>query len=78
MGQKSGFWGVPGSETCKKYMGASILMKIKIFKKSIFQTFQYFDIFWLPSYISAYFDITIKRALKKHAYCLIFIIFGWS
>ena len=40
MGQKSGFGGVLGSETCKKYMGASILMKIKIFKNSIFKNFR--------------------------------------
>ena len=39
MGQKSGFWGVPGSETCKKYMGASILTIFQIFKKSIFKKF---------------------------------------
>ena len=39
MGQKSIFWGVPGSESCRKYMGASILMKIKIFKNSIFMSY---------------------------------------
>ena len=48
------------------------------FWKSDFPKIQYFVIFPLSSYISAYFDITIRRALKKHAYCLIFIIFGWS
>ena len=51
--------------------------------KSIFHRFLKirllnFAIFRLPSYISAYFDISIRRALKKHAYCLIFRNFGWS
>ena len=50
---------------------------ISNFRKIDFLKIQYFAIFRLPSYISACFDITIRRALKKHAYCLIFLIFGW-
>ena len=48
------------------------------FWKIDFLKIQYFGKFRLSSYISAYFDSTIRRALKKHAYCLIFIIFGWN
>ena len=48
------------------------------FRKIDFLEIQYFGIFRLPSYISAYFDDTMQRALKKHVRGLIFIIFGWS
>ena len=38
------------------------------FRKSDFLKIQYFVIFRLSNYISAYSDITIARALKKDAY----------
>ena len=38
------------------------------FLKSDFKKIKFFFIFRLFSYISAYFDITIRRALKKQAY----------
>ena len=50
----------------------------KVFKNIDFQKNQYFAIFLLSGYISAYSDGTIKCAMTKHACCLIFIIFGWS
>ena len=76
MGKTLGFGGIPGSETCKKYIGASILTIFQIFKKSIFknQVFRYF--FDFLAYIFTYFGITIKRAMKKHASCLIFTLYG--
>ena len=48
------------------------------FSKNRFFKIQYFGIFRLSNYISAYFDGTIRRGLKKHAYCPIFIILAWN
>ena len=48
------------------------------FRKFDFFKIQYFGIFRLSSYISAYFDGTMQRGLKNYPYCLIFIIFGWN
>ena len=48
------------------------------FRKIDFFKIQYFGIFRLSSYISAYFDGTMQRGLKNYPYCLIFIIFGWN
>jgi len=48
------------------------------FWKSDFRKIQLFVIFLLLGSISTYFGIAIKRALKKYAYCPIFIIFGWN
>ena len=53
-------------------------MVSRFLKISIFLKIQFFAIFWLLAYISTSGSITIKRALKKHAYCLMFRIFGWS
>ena len=38
----------------------------------------FFVIFRLLSGISTSGSITIRRAMKNHAPCLIFIIFGWN
>ena len=64
-------------------MGRNISEKLKNteklnFRKMDFLEIQYFGIFRLSNYISVHFDSTIRRGLKKHAYCLIFTIYGWS
>ena len=41
-------------------------------QKIDFAKIQYFGIFRLSDYISAYFDDTMRRGLEKHADCLIF------
>ena len=81
--KKSGFGGVLGKfgvririlrEKCYIELGSDPFFID--FRKIDFLEIQYFDIFQLAGYISAYFDGTMRRAMKKHAYCLIFIIFG--
>ena len=42
--------------------------KLNFRKKSNFSKIQFFVIFVLLAYISACFDITIRRAMKKDAY----------
>ena len=44
------------------------LERMNLFSIDFFFEIQYFVIFQLPSYISACFDITIVRALKKDGY----------
>ena len=48
------------------------------FLKIDFLKIQLFVNFGLLAYISTSGSITIRRALKKHAPCLIFIVFGWN
>ena len=48
----------------------------KSFQKIDFLKIKFFLIFGLLAYISTYFGIAIKRAMKKHVYCLIFTIYG--
>ena len=66
-----------GASDADVKISRNIARKSEFFEKSIFEI-QFFAIFGLLAYISTYFGITIRRALKKHAHCLIFIIFGWN
>ena len=60
------------SRTCSSRKTAPGTHGYKISKFSIFKKIQFFGIFPLSGYISAYFDDTMRRAMKKHADCLIF------